>query len=126
LGTPIHNVVIYASHGRLPDVFAPWADADQTAGKQGGDETSREIAFDGKDWRVSATPLQDVSGKEVGDLLIMCDITTVKVNFTRLMVLGGTGAAMLLALLVGFIYVLLRRTDASIRAQQAALRDSED
>jgi hypothetical protein len=119
-----HNVVIYASQGRLPDIFAPWA--DQTAGKQANYETSREIAFDGKDWRVSATPLQDVSGKGVGDLLIMCDITTVNVDFARLMVLGGTGAAMLLALLVGFIYVLLRRTDAGIRAQQAALRESEE
>jgi PAS domain S-box-containing protein len=119
-----HNVVIYASQGRLPDIFAPWA--DQTAGKQANYETSREIAFDGKDWRVSATPLQDVSGKRVGDLLIMRDITTVKVAFARMMVLGGTGAAMLLALLVGFIYVLLRRTDAGIRAQQAALRESEE
>jgi len=48
------------------------------------------------------------------------------VAFARLMVLGGIGAAMLLALLVGFIYVLLRRTDAGIRAQQAALRESEE
>jgi len=119
-----HNAVIYASNGRLPDVFAPWA--DQTAGKQANGETSREIAFDGKDWRVSAMPLQDVSGKEVGHLLIMRDITTVKVAFARLMVLGGTGAALLLALLLGFIYVLLHRTDAGIRAQQAALRESEE
>ena len=119
-----HNVVIYASNGHLPDVFAPWA--DQTADKQANSETSQEIAFDGKDWRISATPLQDVSGKGVGDLLIMRDITTVKVAFARLMVLGGTGAAMLLALLLGFIYVLLHRTDAGIRAQQATLRESEE
>ncbi len=119
-----HNAVIYASNGRLPDIFAPWA--DQAADKQANCETSREIAFDGKDWRISASPLQDVSGKRVGDLLIMRDITAVKVAFARLMVLGGTGAALLLALLLGFIYVLLRRTDAGIRAQQSALRESEE
>ena len=118
-----HNVVIYASKGRLPDVFASWA--DHAASEQADGETSREIAFDGKDWLVSAAPLHDASGKEVGDLLVMRDVSAQKAAFVRLMVLGGTGGAMLLTLLLGIIYILLRRTDAGIHAQQAVLLESE-
>ncbi len=50
LGPPAPSVVIYASQGRLPDAFASWA--DQAAGQHAHGETDREIAFDGKDWRV--------------------------------------------------------------------------
>jgi PAS domain S-box-containing protein len=118
------SVVIYASQGRLPDAFAPWA--DNSAGEHAHGETDREIAFDGRDWRVSATPLQDAWGTAVGDLLIMRDISSEKAAFARLMALGGTAGAVLLALLLSFIYVLLRRTDTGIRAQQAELRASEE
>ncbi|MCX7019004.1 MAG: response regulator [Candidatus Sumerlaeota bacterium] len=121
-----HSVVIYASQGRLPAAFARWA--RYAEGEEAHHEIrrgGREIAFDGKDWRISATPLQDVSGAEIGDLLIMRDITAEKAAFARLIVLGGTAGAVLLALLLGFIHILLRRTDAGIRAQQEELRESE-
>jgi PAS domain S-box-containing protein len=114
-----HNVVIYASKGCLPDVFASWA--DQAASEQADGKTSREIAFEGKDWLASAALIRDASGKEVGDLLVMRDVSAQKAAFVRLMVLGGTGGAMLLTLLLGIIYILLRRTDVGIHAQQVEL-----
>jgi PAS domain S-box-containing protein len=120
-----HSAIIYASQGRLPDAFLPMADRN-TAGDQPSGETGREIAFDGKDWRASAMPLPDVSGAVVGNLLILRDVTVKKAAFARLLVLGGTAGAVLLALLLGFIYVLLRRTDRGISAQQAELRESEE
>jgi len=119
-----HSALMYVSQGRLPDAFASWA--DEVVGGHVHRETDREIAFDGKDWFASTTPLEDASGKEVGALLIMHDITADKAAFARLLVLGGTAGAVLLALLMGFIFALLRRTDAGIRAQQAELRESEE
>ena len=119
-----HSVVIYSSLGRLPDAFAPMADHDASVSPaQRG--TDVEIAYNGGAWRVSTTPLQDASGKEVGDLLIMRDITAAKVAFARLLILSGTVGGVLLILLLGFIYVLLRRTDVGIQAQQTALSESE-
>ncbi len=44
--------------------------------------------------------------------------------FTRLLVLGGAAGGVMLALSMSFIYVLLRRTDQGIRAQQLALQES--
>jgi len=117
------SAVSYTSHGRLPDAFASWADHFAEGNHVHG-ETNWEIAFDGKDWRVSATPLQDASGKGVGDLLIIRDVSTEKAAFARLLTLGGTGGSVLLTLLLGFIYVLLRRTDAGIRAQETSLRET--
>jgi PAS domain S-box-containing protein len=120
----LENVVAYASQDRLPGPFASWA--DQTAGKNADGETDREIAFSGKDWRVSAVPLSDAAGQEIGNLLLMRDITASKAAFARLLVLGGTACGVGVALLIGIIYVLLRRTDAGILAQQAELRTSEE
>ncbi len=119
-----HHVVIFSTQGRLPDEFSAWA--DPAVGEHTHRETDREIAAIGKDWRVSMTPLRDASGKEVGDLLILRDISADKAAFARLMMLGGTAGAVLLTLLLGFLYVLLRRTDAAIHAQQAELREREE
>ena len=118
------NVVVYASQGRLPNAFALWI--NQFVGESPQGEKDREITSDGKDWRVSAMPLLDASGKEVGALLVMRDITLGKAAFVRLMALGGAVSAVLLVLLLSFIYVLLRRTDKSIVAQQAKLHESEE
>ncbi|MEI8255343.1 MAG: PEP/pyruvate-binding domain-containing protein, partial [Deltaproteobacteria bacterium] len=90
------SVVIYASQGRLPDAIVPWADG--LAGKHIEGETDRDVVFDGKDWQASATPLLDASGAEIGHLLVMRDISTEKAAFARLIGLGGTAGAALLAL----------------------------
>jgi len=118
------SIVSYASQGSLPDAFASWA--GPAAGEHAHRETDREIAAGGKDWRVAAIPLPDASGKDVGDLLVMRDITADKADFARLLGLAGTAGGVLLALLLAVVYILLRRTDAGIRAQQANLRESEE
>ena len=117
------NVVIYASQGHLSDAFAFFA--DHLPGDYHG-EVDRKIAIDGKDWWVWAIPMPDVSGRMVGDMLIMRDISTENAAFVRLMVLGGAAGIVLLAVLLGFIYVLLSRTDADLRAQEAAMQESEE
>ena len=119
-----HSTVIYSSSGLLPDAFASWVNL--VSSKRVLGETNREIAVDGKNWKLFASPLQDASGKEVGNLLIMGDISAEKVAFTHLMTLGATGGFVLLVLLLGLIYILLKRTDASIFAQQAMVQKSEE
>ena len=115
------SVVFYSSQGRLPEALVSWAGQEHAHR-----ETGRLLAFGGRNWRVSAVPLPGPSGKEIGDLLVLHDITADEAAFARLLAIGGAAAAVLLALLLGFIYVLLRRTDTGIRAQQAALRESEE
>ncbi len=117
------SIVSYTSQGRLPDAFASWADSFADDHVHG--DTGLELACDGKDWRVSAIPMLDASGKGVGDLLIMRDVSVDKAAFASMLTLGGTACGVVLSLLMGFIYVLLRRTDAGIYAQQTVLQESE-
>ncbi|MFO8083753.1 MAG: response regulator [Desulfobacterales bacterium] len=119
-----NSVVIYTSHGHLPDAFAPMANHDPTADSY-HTNSDQEIFFNGKFWRVSAKPIQDVSGQDIGCLMVMRDITDQKAAFERSFIMGGTAGTVLITLMIGFIYILLHRTDAGIRSQQAELRESE-
>jgi len=116
-----NSVVIYASQGRLPDAFAQLVGDSHYQGTPG-----REIADGSRYWRMVASPLADASGREVGDLLVMIDITDIKAAYQRTMALGGLAGAVVIGASVGLTFVVLRRTDASIRAQQAKLRESEE
>ena len=118
------SVVIYASQGRLPDAFSSWA--DQPKGTYSLGEMDREIVYQGKTWRVFASPLLDASGQEIGKLLVMRDMTADQDEFASLLVLGGTSGGVLLTLLLAFMFVLLRQVDVGILAQQKELRESEE
>ncbi len=118
-----HSVVIYSSLGRLPEEFLSWADYKKESHVHA--ESTREIRYKQKNWRVTALPINDASGREIGDLLLMYDISNEKADFNRIAVLGGTAIIILLALLLGVIYVLLRRTDSGMREQDEELQRSE-
>jgi len=119
-----HSVVSYASQGHLPDAIAALANDDTRTGQHAHSETERQVTVLGRDLRVSAIPLADASGREVGDLLVINDVSAENRAFARLLLMGGVAASVLLALLLGFVFVLLKRADAGIRAQQAALQSS--
>ncbi len=119
------RVVGYASQGRLPDVLARPDDHDG-AGEQGFGKMDKEITFEGKTWQVAASPLQDASGREVGDLLVMFDITAQTEAYARFLGLVGASGGVILVFLLSFVFVLLRHTDQGIRAQTAELRRSEE
>ena len=117
------SVVAYSSLGSLPPPFISWANREPGEPSQANPD--QPIRFDGKVWRPATMPMRDASGKEVGTLLILRDITQETAAFSRLLLLGGVSEAVLLALLLSFIYVLLRRTDMDLQAQQSALKESE-
>ena len=119
------DVVVYASTPWLPEVIGTTMGLSPAEEPRGG-ETDRKIAYNGKEWLLSAIPLADASGREVGDLLVMSDITSEKAAFKRTLVLGTTVGSVLMAITLGFIYVLLRHTDRGILAQQAELQASEE
>ncbi|MBF0634692.1 MAG: PAS domain S-box protein, partial [Nitrospinae bacterium] len=118
------NALIYSSHGRLSEAFLSWA--DRTADDHIHSQTDKEVDLNGKNWRLSFSAMEDASGKELGDLFIMFDITQEKAVFIRLISICIASGAVLLALLLSAIYVLLYRTDAGIHAQQENLKESEE
>lgn len=85
-----------------------------------------EILVGNKSWRVIMHPVNDVSGKKAGELLLLDDITALKASQDRLLVLTITGVGVLMAAVLGVIFVLLRRADISLLAQQTELRESKN
>ncbi len=115
------KVLVYSTRSSFP------AEAGSFVAEQGhthGDVTA-EISFGGNSWRVMAGPLTDASGIEVGDLIVMHDISALKAAENRRLAVIAGGALVLLAGLFGFLFVLLRNTDRGILAQHDELRDRE-
>ena len=103
-----------------PDIISP--DPGETAL---GQKRLLERTFQGADWNISVIPFEDASGRSVGDLVILTDITAEKEHLRKqVSLMWGIGATIASALLILFI-ALLRRTDEGILAQQAALRESD-
>lgn len=115
------SVVYYASSGRLPDRLLPAANHDPVKGHH-HDQLLREIEFEGKTWRVSASALEDAGGQGIGCLFVMTDVTVEQVNLRRAWLSGGLAGSVLLLILLAYLHAMLRRTDHLIHAQQEALR----
>jgi len=77
----------------------------------------KEIVFDGKTWRVLVSPLADVSGTVVGNLVLLYNISKAAAAFNRQIIAISGGAFVLLAGLLSFLYILICRTDLAIRNQ---------
>ncbi len=118
------SVVAYSSQGQLPEEFVGWA-GQISVEINNGLGNHDEIEAGGKDWQVAAVPLQNAAGEEVGDLLVMVDITVAKAAFYRRMVMGASVGSVMLVVLMAFMVVLLRRTDTLVRMQQEKLVESE-
>ncbi len=85
-----------------------------------------EVKTDSKTWRLSGIPLQDADNTCIGNILVINDVTALTESFSHEMTLGGILATVLLTAVWALVFVLLRKTDSSIRAQQQALRRSKE
>ena len=116
-----NDVVVYSSLSPLPAEITPLIEHRGWLKTEGGGE----VAFGGRRWHVLVSPICDVSGEEVGDMLVLRDVTAPLAAFRRILLLAGVAAFVLLMALRGLVYILLHRTDAGIVAQQTALHESE-
>ncbi len=123
-----------ADWDRLPDhavIFATIplpAEAEHVIGRGIRDraDASDEIRLDGKIWQAMVQPVADASGREVGEMLLLRDVTEAKTAQRQGMLVAAMSAGVLLTGLLALVFVLLRRTDAGIVAQQRGLRESEE
>jgi two-component system, cell cycle sensor histidine kinase and response regulator CckA len=86
-----------------------------------------KLALDtaGTTWRVAFLPSSDASGAEVGDIIVLHDISEKKRDFWRFLAMTIAGMVILLCSLLGFFHVVLTRTDRSILAREKEVRTSE-
>jgi len=95
------------------------------AALQARNKPTEALQVDNKIWRAMVRPFNDASGQPVAELLVLDDITALKEAQSHQLAVSLAGVGVLLAALLGVVFVLLRRTDISFRSQQAELLESE-
>jgi PAS domain S-box-containing protein len=85
----------------------------------------KEISFDGTVWRFMLHPMVEVSGRDVGEILFLHDVTEVKAVYRHVLIIGGVVVLVLFMALLVLLFVVLRRVDAHLAAQQRKLCESE-
>ncbi len=118
-----NTAVVYSTKAQISDSFITWMEENSQEFADG--QRSQKISLAGEEWQVTAIPLTDFTGSEVGNMLVMVDITADQAAFTRLMTLAGSVIGVLLTMVLGSVYVLLYRADKLIRGQQDELKVSE-
>ena len=109
-----NNVLVFSSLGRFPQEFnAVLSDDNATNGI--------ESDFDGRSWRITSDPLKEASGREVGKMILMQDISSYKWSVYRLVSIVGITLTVFFALFFGFLVVLLSRVDRSINRREQEL-----
>lgn len=89
-------------------------------------ELTEEITFKGRSWHLMATSIKDVSNTVVGKLILVHDITSAKKSQQLVLTIGGSITAIVLIVLIAFLYILLDRTDKNINLQHEELLERED
>ena len=121
-GRFVDDVLVYSSLSPLPSVFNPIiSEEDQTQGIPSG-----EVRFDDRAWRVMTHLLSDASGAQVGHLILLHDVSSINAEHRHLVWSAAGVTALLLTVLLVFLFLLLRRTDRGIRSQQEALVTAKD
>lgn len=119
------EAVIYSTlHTRIPDSLVSMI-KQHNAGDSFKKNMDQEFSYNTKKWRVSILPLKDVSGKEIGDMYIMNDISAERAEFIHFLVQNILIGFVLLGILLSFIFLMLRRIDMSIHLQDSSLRESQ-
>ena len=77
-------------------------------------------------WHFSPFSLQDYAGREIGNLILMNDVTSRKDDLRKKSTLLGVGMGGLLGILIFIIFLVLRRIEKVIRTQSMLLKESEE
>ncbi len=113
------DVLIYHSQPSYPAEF------NKLVEDHSGDRVvSYRMNFKGKLWHGMIYPLSDVSGTEVGRLIICYDHTQQHAFFLILIKKLAWGVVILLVALFTYLWFILRRTDRIILIQHTRLVDS--
>ena len=119
------QVLIYSSMAFPPEIDQIIKSEKMTTGHI-EQKTMKEVESDNKTWYMTFLPLTDVSGTEVGYMVVMKDVTEEKRIFTTNLKVIISGSALIFTLLFFFYFMILNKTDKSILANQQELINSEE
>ena len=90
-------------------------------GRHGHDPARLEVSMAGRDYHAHFLELEDAGGRQVGDMVILRDVTARYAAFRRIIVAGSLIRLAVGAGLFGFFYVFLGRVDRDLTRHSSAL-----
>jgi hypothetical protein len=112
------TAMIFSSKTILPMAFTD-VPKEQSSGAFFQQLSCDPITVEGRTYQVHVEPFIDASGKSIGSMLIMHDISDLKATLSLNITLGSALGVLVLVTMLAILFVLLRRTDAGIVAQQS-------
>lgn len=119
------HVIIYTSDPKIPRTLSKWMDRALMM-QHIHNDLDTEVNVEGSTYRIAMTPFKDVSGKAVGDLFILHNVTNENIEFFNAVSIGVGAALGIVGILVGLIYLILRNGDTNIASQQRFLAESQE
>lgn len=118
------DALAYSSFEKIPRELVEYHNQKTVLAHEHSDPDD-EIRMDGNAYRIAMIAFKDVAGKEVGDVLIIKNVTHENMEFFDRISIGALVGTLLAALMIGLMYVLLRRSDEGIKNQQKHLYQSQ-
>ncbi|MBW7876599.1 MAG: response regulator [Candidatus Cloacimonetes bacterium] len=87
---------------------------------------SEDIRLANGCFRSLRIPILDARGKEVGHLILLKDITSIKAAYQQTFLISFLFGSVFVVLIFGIVFVLLYRTDRSITLSQSQIREREE
>lgn len=85
---------------------------------------SQEISFNDQEWINYTYSLIDASDQEIGEIIILKNISLRKYALFRILIIGGISAFLFLLVLTLIIYIFLQKVDKFILNQEKELKEN--
>ena len=105
------SVLSYASFSSLPDSFIQKAESFQN-------DTPKEVTINGITWLFYKQALYDITGKNIGNLLIVHDMSEMKNSYQKLVLESGSIGVGLLVVVLAFVYLVLKQAHGTLIEKQ--------
>ncbi|KKK54672.1 hypothetical protein LCGC14_3082340, partial [marine sediment metagenome] len=115
-------VVVSNTLKAVPEDLGPYLGK----GRHGHDVAEVEASLDGRRYCACFNELTDVAGREVGDMVVLRDVTAERSAFRKTMSAAVLVCGIVGAGLFAFFYFFLGRVDADLTRQSARLRGTNE
>ncbi|TLU88382.1 MAG: response regulator [Chlorobium sp.] len=105
------DVMVYSTFGIFPREFSPALSSDTVS-------RDVDVKWEDRPWHAASKPLVDASGRVVGTMIFLQDISSFRNAVTRFISVAGISIIVAVSLFLGFLVVVLSRTDRSIRRRE--------
>ncbi|NTU96868.1 MAG: response regulator, partial [Chlorobiaceae bacterium] len=114
-----NDVMVFSSFGIFPREFNTALTADTAL-------NGIEVQWEDHPWHATSKALKDASGRTVGSILLIQDVSSYKNAVVRFLSIAGISIVVVFTMLLGFLFVVLSSTDRSIRRREKELLRSRE